>query len=145
MSTVPHDSEDSALSVHRRPTSTRPRPGLDQPMIKTRMQGLRDTGPEIFSPSHPLCHHGVQGWPAILEARRYSNLHSVRQNFTSKAPRRPCLLLPYKRAGRGLYKGLAENGQKKTSHLPTVEDQHLKQSPLYFHFLFETWDRFPLS
>jgi hypothetical protein len=114
-------------------------------MIKTRMQGLRDTGPEIFSPSHPLCHHGVQGWPAILEARRYSNLHSVRQNFTSKAPRRPCLLLPYKRAGRGLYKGLAENGQKKTSHLPTVEDQPLKQSPLYFHFLFETWDRFPLS
>jgi hypothetical protein len=60
-------------------------------------------------------------------------------------PQRPCLLLPYKRAGRGLYMGAADNGRKKTSHLPTIEDQHLKQSPLYFHFLSETWDRFPLS
>jgi hypothetical protein len=60
-------------------------------------------------------------------------------------PRRPCLLLPYKRAGRRLYKGAANNGRKKTSHLPTIEDQHLKQSSLYFHFLSKTWDRFPLS
>jgi hypothetical protein len=60
-------------------------------------------------------------------------------------PRCPCLLLPYKRAGRGLYMGVVDNERKKTSHLPTIEDQHLKQSPLYFHFLSETWDRFPLS
>jgi hypothetical protein len=69
--------------------------------------------------------------------------------FDKTSPQRhpwcPCLLLPYKRAGRGLYKGATNNGRKKTSHLPTIEDQHLKQSPLYFHFLSETWDRFPLS
>jgi hypothetical protein len=72
---------------------------------RSRMQGLHDTGLRVFSPSHPLRHYGVQGWPVILGACRYSSLHSVRQNFTSKAPRRPCLLLPYKRAGRGLYEG----------------------------------------
>jgi hypothetical protein len=67
------------------------------------------------------------------------------KNFTSKAPRCPYLLLPYKRAGKGLYKGVADNWRKKTSHLPTIEVQHLKQSPLYFHFLSEAWDRFPFS
>jgi hypothetical protein len=35
------------------------------------------------------------------------------------------------------------DGQGKTTHHPTVEDQHLKQSPLYY--LSETWDRLPLS
>jgi hypothetical protein len=63
-----------------------PRPGLDQPPVKTRMQGLHDTGPRVFSLSHPLRHQGVRGWPAILRARRYSSLHSDQQNFTSKAP-----------------------------------------------------------
>jgi hypothetical protein len=37
------------------------------------------------------------------------------------------------------------NRQRKTSLHPTKEDQHLKQSPLYSHFSFETWARFPLS
>jgi hypothetical protein len=46
----------------------------------------RLTGPGVFSPSHPLRHHGVRGWPAILGTRRYSYLHSAQQNFTSKAP-----------------------------------------------------------
>jgi hypothetical protein len=35
--------------------------------------------------------------------------------------------------------------QGKTSHHPAVEDQHLKQSPLYSLSLSETWDRLPLS
>jgi hypothetical protein len=39
----------------------------------------------------------------------------------------------------------ANDGKKKTSHLPTIEDEHLKQSPLYYHFFSETWDRFSLS
>jgi hypothetical protein len=47
-------------------------------------------------------------------------------------PRRLCLLLPYKRAGRGLYEG--GKGRHKASRHPTVEDQHLKQPPLYSHF-----------
>jgi hypothetical protein len=69
-------------STHLDPSSTWPRPTASQ----TRKQGLHDTGSGVFSPSHPLRHHGVRGWPAILGARRYSGLHSARQNFTSKAP-----------------------------------------------------------
>jgi hypothetical protein len=78
MSTVPRDSRDSALSVHCQPTSTRPRP--------TDGQDLRVIGLGVFLQSHPLRHHGVRGWLPILKARRYTNLHSNRQNFTSKAP-----------------------------------------------------------
>jgi hypothetical protein len=37
------------------------------------------------------------------------------------------------------------NRQRKTSLHPTKEEQHLKQSPLYSHFSFETWAQFPLS
>jgi hypothetical protein len=37
------------------------------------------------------------------------------------------------------------NRQRKTSLHPAIEDQHLKQSPLYSHFFSETWARFPLS
>jgi hypothetical protein len=42
-------------------------------------------------------------------------------------------------------RGTRDDGRRKTSHLPTIEDQHLKQSPLYSHFFSETWDWFPLS
>jgi hypothetical protein len=60
----------------------------------TKEQGLHAIGPRVFSPSHPLRHHGAQGWPAIPGARHYSSFHNARQNFTSKAPpRRLCLLL----------------------------------------------------
>jgi hypothetical protein len=57
-----------------------------QTRSQTRKQGLHDIGPSVFSPSHPLCHRGVQGWPVILGTRHYSGLYSTRQNFTSKAP-----------------------------------------------------------
>jgi hypothetical protein len=65
-----------------------PRPVLDLASINrrsTRKQGLHAAGSGVFSPSHPLRHPSVRGWPAILGARRYSGLHSARQNFTSKA------------------------------------------------------------
>jgi hypothetical protein len=99
--TVPHDLGDSALS-------TRPRPGLDPASTYYRSagrKGRRGTGLGVFSPSHPLRHHSVQGWPAIPGARRYSHLYRGRQNFTSRHPRRPGLLLPYKRAGQGSTRG----------------------------------------
>jgi hypothetical protein len=72
------------LGLIRSPStpSTRPRPTAGQ----ARKQGMYDTRPGVFSPSHPLRHHGVLGWPAILGARRYSGLYSARQNFTPKAP-----------------------------------------------------------
>jgi hypothetical protein len=42
-------------------------------------------------------------------------------------------------------RGTRDDGRRKTSHLPTIEDQHLKQSSLYSHFFSEIWDQFPLS
>jgi hypothetical protein len=143
--TVPRDPGDSALSAHRRPV-------LDPASTHrraTRKKGRRGTGLGVFSPSRPPRHHSVQRWPAIPGARPYSHLYMDRQNFTSKAPRRPCLLLPYKRAGRGSTRGqgrrTTNNRQRNTNLRPSKEDQHLKQSPLYSHFFFETWARFPLS
>jgi hypothetical protein len=71
------------------PSSARPRPGLDPASTHRRSTGKkdrRDTGLGVFSPSHSLRHHGVQGWPTIPGACRYSHLHRDRQNFTSKAP-----------------------------------------------------------
>jgi hypothetical protein len=134
---VPHDLRDSALSA-------RPRPGLDLASTYHRpvgRKGRRVTGLGVFSPSRPLRHHGVRGWPAIPGARRYSHLYRDRQNFTSRLPRRPGLLLPYKRIGQGSIRG---DGQSKTQARSQVSkgtqpiDQHLKQSPLYSHFSFET-------
>jgi hypothetical protein len=113
------------------PSSTRPQPTAGQ----TRKQGLHATGSGVFLPSHPLRHHGVRGWPAILGARRYSGLHSARQNFTSKAP--PASLPPLdpiKGQAGDSTKGEATTDKQKASHHPTVEDQHPKQSPLYSHF-----------
>jgi hypothetical protein len=109
--TVPHDLRDLALS-------TRPRPSLDPASTHYRSvgrKGRRGTGLRVFSPSRPLRHHGVQGWPTIPGARRYSHLHRDRQNFTSRHPRRPGLLLPYKRAGRGLQGDTKQDTSQKPS------------------------------
>jgi hypothetical protein len=84
------------------------------------------------------------GWPFSGHVTTTTSI-AFDKTSPQRHPRCPYLLLPYKRAGRGLYKAATENGWKKTSHLPTIEDQHINQSPLYFHFLSETWDRFPLS
>jgi hypothetical protein len=91
-----------------RPSSTYSRPGLDLASTYHRSAGRKDrrgTGLRVFSPSRPLHHHGVRGWPAIPRARRYSRLYRDRQNFTSRLPRRPGLLLPYKRTGQGSTRG----------------------------------------
>jgi hypothetical protein len=44
----------------------------------TRKKSLCGIGLRVFSPSRPRRHHGVRGWPAIPEARRYSHLHMDR-------------------------------------------------------------------
>jgi hypothetical protein len=137
---VSHDLGDSALSA-------RPRPGLDPASTHRRSagrKGRRGTRLRIFSPSHPLRHHGVQGWPTISGARRYSHLYKDRQNFTSRHPGAPASSYPIKGQARALQKrGRKTNGQGKTqarSHAQTSKgtpptDQHLKQSPctLTFH------------
>jgi hypothetical protein len=79
------------------PSSTQPRPTSGQ------QGGKADVAQDSRSFHHllPRRHHGVQGWLAIPGARRYSHLYRDRQNFTSRHPRRPGLLLPYKRVGQG--------------------------------------------
>jgi hypothetical protein len=64
-----------------RSSSTRPRPSLDPASTYHRSAGRKGrcgTGLEVFSPSRPLHHHGIRGWPAIPGARRYSHLYRDR-------------------------------------------------------------------
>jgi hypothetical protein len=58
-----------------RPTSTRPRPSLDAQHSLTGRKGRHGAVHWVISSSH---HHGVQGWPAIPWARRYSHLNKDR-------------------------------------------------------------------
>jgi hypothetical protein len=130
---------------------TQPRPGHD---VHRRLAGKKDRhgiGLRVISLSRPRRHHGVQGWPAIPRACCYSHLHRDRQNFTSKAPRCPGLLLPYKRAGPGSTRKNGEQSKTQVrNQVPASKgtqfrDQHLKQPPLYSFTFFETWARRPLS
>jgi hypothetical protein len=105
-----------------RSASTQPRPDLDTHHRSARKKNRRGTGLRVFSPPHPRRHHGVQGWPAIPEARRYSHPHRDRQNFTLRRPRHPGLLLPYKRAGQGFTRG-----QEASQRPSTSEQRHLTQ------------------
>jgi hypothetical protein len=121
---VPHDLGDSALSA-------RPRPILDLASTQrwsAGRKGRRGTGLRVFSPSPPRRHHGVQGWPAIPGARRYSHLYRDRQNFTLRHPRRPGLLLPYKKAGQGSTRGQEKQNERTkqdTSQKPSASKQRL--------------------
>jgi hypothetical protein len=94
-------------STHLDPSLTRPRPTAGQ----TRKQGLHDTGPGVFSPSHPLHHHGVRGWPTILGARCYNSPYSARPNFTPKAP--PASLPPLDPIKGQAGDSMGEGGRKK--------------------------------
>jgi hypothetical protein len=94
---VSHDLGDSTLSAH-------PRPGLDPASTHHRSagkKGRRGTGLRVFSPSRPRRYYGVWGWPAILEARRYSHLRRNQQNFTSRLPDVLVSSYPIKGAGQG--------------------------------------------
>jgi hypothetical protein len=65
-----------------RPVSTWPRPNLDAPHRSTGKEGRHGTALWVTSSSHPLRHHGVQGWPPTPRAHRYSPLNRVRQKIT---------------------------------------------------------------
>jgi hypothetical protein len=129
-------------STHLDPSSTRPRPITGQ----TRKQGSHDIGPGVFSPSHPLRHHGVQGWLAILETCRYSDLYNTRQNFTSKAP--PASLPPLDPI-KGQVGDSTKGGGRRTtkSQSPSYRRRSTSQAISFVLSLFlsETWDRLPLS
>jgi hypothetical protein len=140
-----------------RPSSTCPRPGLDPASTHRRSaerKGRHGTGLRVFSPSHPLRHHGVKGWPAIPRTRRYNHLHKDRQNFTSRHPGVPVSSYPIKGQARALQEKGATNERTRqdTSQKTRSNEQrhttHRSTSQaisLYSHFPFETWARFPLS
>jgi hypothetical protein len=105
----PHDLGDSALSA-------RPRPDLDPASTYHRSagrKGRRGIGLEVFSPSRPLCHHGVRGWPTIPGACRYSHLYRDRQNFTSRHPGVPTSSYPIK-GQAGALQGRGTKGEQRT-------------------------------
>jgi hypothetical protein len=68
------------------PVSTRPRPSLDASHSSTGKEGWHGAALRVTTASHPLRHHGVQGWPSIPRARRYSHLNRDRQNIISRLP-----------------------------------------------------------
>jgi hypothetical protein len=112
-STVPRDSEDSALSVHCRPTSTRPRPGLDQPTVKACV--TQDS--ESF---HRLILYVTM---VSRDGRPFSGHVAIDKTSPQRHPRYPCLLLPYKRQAGDSTKrerGTTDD-KKKTSLHPTKE------------------------
>jgi hypothetical protein len=129
-------------------TSTLPRPGLDAYHWSAGKKGQRGTGLKVISPSCPRRPHGVQGWPAIPGARRYSRLYRDRQNFTSRYPGVPASSYPIKGQARALQRKKKTQGKNQVpaSKGTQLRDQHLKQSPpLYSFTFFETWARRPLS
>jgi hypothetical protein len=123
---VPHDLRDSALSTH-------PQPSLDPASTYHWSEGRKgrgDIGLEVFSPSRPLRHHGVRGWPAIPRARRYSHLYRDRQNFTSRLPGVSASSYPIKGQARALQGGRMKqdasqkpstNRQRHTTHGSTSQ------------------------
>jgi hypothetical protein len=143
------------------PSSTRPRPSLDPAPVSRGERPTRHRAQGLFtvsSPTSPWC-PGMAGhsWGTSLQPppQGSTKLHL-------KAPRRPDLLLPYKRAGQGSTRGDertnkgnneqtndtrqdARQKPRSTSKGSPPTDQHLKQSLLYSHFSFETWAQFPLS
>jgi hypothetical protein len=118
-STIPRNSGDLTLSVHCQPTSTRHRPDLDQPTIKACV--TQDS--ESF---HRLILYvtmvSEDGWPFLGHIATVIST-AIDKTLPQRHPRCPCLLLPYKRADRGLYKERRRttDDEKKTSLHPTKE------------------------
>jgi hypothetical protein len=112
-----------------------PRPVLDPTSTNrrsTRKQGPHATGSGGFSLSHPL-RHLVFGDDRPF-SEHVATTASTALNKTSLL-RHPLVSLPPLDPIKGQAGDSMKGGWKKQkpSHHPTVEDQHLKQSPLYSH------------
>jgi hypothetical protein len=134
--------------------SVRPRPGFDPASTpqhsSTGREGRHGTVLRVISPSHPQCHHGVQGWPTILRARRYSHLYRDRQNIASRLPGALASSHPIKGQARTLQGDT--NNRQDTSSKPSAEQSKTpitdinisSNHPCTLFSLFETWARCPL-
>jgi hypothetical protein len=86
--------------------------------------------------------------PGMAGHSQSTSLRSAQQESTKhhlKAPRRLGLLSPYKRVGQGSTTGRNNEEKQETIGKTQDRDRYLKQSPLSFFPLFETWARRPLS
>jgi hypothetical protein len=99
-----HISQSQGFDLIR-PTLTLPRPGLDAQHGSTGKEGRYGTVLRVISSTHPLRHHGVQGWPPIPRARRYSHLNRDRQNIVSRLPGTLASSDPIKGTGQDPAKG----------------------------------------
>jgi hypothetical protein len=72
----------------------------------------------VVSSTHPLRHHGVQGWPAIPRARRYSHLNRDRQNIISRLPGVLVSSCPIKGQAQALQGG-RRKGRENDLRLPS--------------------------
>jgi hypothetical protein len=138
-SVVPRNSQGSALSTLRRPTSTQPRPTAGQQRSKART--LQDPG----SFHRPILYVTMVSRDGRPFPEHVATTASTTLDKTSLLRHPPASLPPLDPIKEKAGDSTKEDGQGKTSHHPTIEDQHLKQSPLYSLFLSETWDRLPLS
>jgi hypothetical protein len=126
-------------STHLDPASTRPRPTAGQQRSKACMP--QDPGSfhclilyitMVFGDGRPFSEHVATASSTALDKTSL-----LRHPLVSLSP-----LDPIRGKAGDSTKG---DGQGKISHHPTIEDQHLKQSPLYSVSLSETWDRLSLS
>jgi hypothetical protein len=121
-----------------RPASTRLRLSLDAQHSSTGREGRHGTVLRVISLSHPRCHHGAQGWPAIPGARCYRHSYRDQQKHHLKAPRPLASSYPIK--GQALLQGEEQQARHQSkAQCRAIQDshhrdQHLKQSSLYPFF-----------
>jgi hypothetical protein len=134
-----------------RPTLTRPRPGLDAQHSSTGKEGRYGTVLRVISSPHPRRHHGVQGWPAIPRARRYSHSYRDRQNIASKFPGALASSDPIKRTGQDPTRGHGQRARHKSKpkyqqpKAPNTEINISSNHPCTLFPFSGTWARRPLS
>jgi hypothetical protein len=134
-----------------RPTLTLPRPGLDAQHSSIGKEGQYGTVLQVISSSHPRRHHGVQEWPTILRARRYSHLNRDRQNIVSRLLGALASSDPIKKTGQDPTRGHGQQARHKSEakyQQPEAPNTEINISSNHLCTLFsfsETWARCPLS
>jgi hypothetical protein len=105
----------------------------------TKKQGLHATGPGVSSPL--ILYITMVSRDGRPFSGHVATATSTALDKTSLLRHPPASLPPLDlikgKAGDST-KGRGRKEKEKPSHHPTEEDQHLKQSPLYSHFLSET-------
>jgi hypothetical protein len=131
MSIVPRNSRGSALSISRRPTSTR----VLDPASTNRWSTKKACMPQYPGSFHRLILYVTMvsgdGRPF---SEHVATAASTALDKTSLLRHPPASLPPLDPIKGQVGDSTKGEEKGKTSHNPIVEDQHLKQSLLYSHF-----------